>query len=152
MKAMVLALAFTGLTANAAVEEAGCVMRNINVKTITLGLVKKGSGTATITCDGAGPAAAMTKQVSIDIMGVGIGLGTFELKGAAVSLGIHNPYDIEGRYYVTNVEAGFGIAAGATLGLKAYNGGGLSFNIGVQGGEGIGAGLTATEWVFSVVD
>jgi hypothetical protein len=101
---------------------------------------------------GDGPGAAMTKQVSIDVAGVGLGLGAFEMHGAEVQLGINNPYDLEGQYLVANAEAAVVVGGGMSIGLRAYKEGGLSFKLGVQGGQGIGAGITATTWTFTIVD
>ncbi len=156
MKALLSALVLAGLfgtaAAHAKVEMSGCVMKDMYVKSVNVLLIKKGTGTATIKCDGDGPSAMMTRQVSIDISGVGIGLGAFEFYGADIQLGINNPYDIEGQYVVANVDAALGLGAGANIGLRAYEKGGLSFKIGVQGGQGAGAGLALSTWTFTVVE
>jgi hypothetical protein len=156
MKAILSALLITGLFSFGAsasnVQVSGCVMKDLFVKSVNILLIKKGTGYATITCDGDGPGAAMTKQVSIDVAGVGLGLGAFEMHGAEVQLGINNPYDLEGQYLVANAEAAVVVGGGMSIGLRAYKEGGLSFKLGVQGGQGIGAGITATTWTFTIVD
>lgn len=156
MKAVLSALLFTGMfsatAANAKVEASGCVMKDMFVKSVNLLVIKKGTGTATITCNGTGPGIAMTREVSIDIAGVGLGLGAFEFHAAEVQLGINNPYDLEGRYMVANADAALVLGAGANIGLRAYEKGGLSFKIGVQAGQGAGAGLALSTWTFTIVD
>ena len=156
MKKILAAMLVTGLFSFAAsatnVQVSGCVMKDLYVKSVNILLIKKGTGTATLTCDGDGPGTAMTKTVSIDVAGVGLGLGTFEFHGAEVQLGINNPYDLEGQYFVVNGDAAWGLGVGANIGLRAYEEGGLAFKLGIQGGTGVGAGIAATTWTFTVVD
>ncbi|MEO0336053.1 MAG: hypothetical protein AAF202_06655 [Pseudomonadota bacterium] len=156
MKAILSALLVAGLFSSGAsasnIQLSGCVMKDLYVKSVNLLLIKKGSGEATLTCNGDGPGAAMTKTVSIDVAGVGLGLGTFEFHGAEVQLGINNPYDLEGQYFVVNADAAVAVGGGLNLGLRGYEEGGLSFKLGIQGGQGIGAGIAATTWTFSIVD
>ena len=156
MKAILSALLIGGLFSFGAsasnVQVSGCVMKDLYVKSVNILLIKKGTGYATLTCDGDGPGVAMTKQVSIDVAGVGVGLGTFEFHGAEVQLGINNPYDLEGQYFVVNGDAAVVVGGGLNLGLRAYEEGGLSFKLGIQGGEGIGVGIAATTWTFTIVD
>lgn len=156
MKAVLSALLFAGFfgaaNANAGVELSGCVMKDMFVKTQNILIIKKGSGMATITCNGDGPGAAMTRQVSIDIAGVGLGLGEFHFYGRDVQLGINDPYEIEGKYMVVNADAALVLGAGANIGLRAFEKGGLAFKIGVAAGQGAGAGLALSTWTFSIVE
>lgn len=114
-----------------------------------IAIVSSATGTGLITCTSLDGRVVAEADVDIDVLGIGVGLGVYEFAGAVGNLGILDPADIAGSYFVLDANAALGIAAGANFGLKAQASG-LSFAGTVEGGVGIGAGLFGKEWRISL--
>lgn len=123
---------------------ASCGM-TFKVQSGDLIVVSGGSGVGHISCTSVDGRIVSEADIGIEILGLGLGLGAYEFAGAAGNLGIYDPADIPGDYWVLDANAAVVLAAGANFGLKSQASG-ASFAATVEGGIGIGAGIFGKSW------
>jgi len=108
-------------------------------------VVSGGSGVGHISCTSVDGRVVSEADIGIETFGIGLGLGAYEFAGASGNIGILDPADIPGDYWVLDANAAVVLAAGANFGLKSQASG-LSFAATVEGGIGIGAGIFGKSW------
>ncbi len=144
LKSVLVSLSLFALNAFAAPDVGGCNMSfHVNIKSTFIW--QSGSGTGKLTCSDATGETPYTRDVVIDIQGYGFGFGEFSYDGVSGQIGILEPEQIEGTYYVADANLALGKGLGLSLGF--YNqASGLSFDGKVKAGSGIGVALNGSAW------
>lgn len=114
LKSILISLSLFAVNAFAASDVGGCNMSfHVNIKSTFIW--QTGSGKGKLTCSDATGETPYSRDVIIEITGYGFGFGEFSYDGVSGQIGILEPSQIEGTYYVADANLALGKGLGLSL-------------------------------------